>query len=52
MIKRMRTFYEEWKIIEPNSVLLTTDIKDASSNDNSANITAELKDESLPACAR
>lgn len=26
MIKRMRTFYEEWKIIEPNSVLLTTDL--------------------------
>lgn len=26
MNKRMRTFYEEWKIIEPNSVLLTTDL--------------------------
>lgn len=26
MIKRMRTFYEEWKIIEPKSVLLTTDL--------------------------
>ena len=40
------------EIIEPNSELLTTDIKDAYSNDNSAVITAELKDESLPPCAR
>lgn len=47
-IKNMRTFYEQWILLDDNSADASAEIEDASTIGNSAVLSAELKDEFVP----